>query len=118
MKKNNNPRPKFKIDEIFLVLVVAMIAVFYSTYNNDKSHIMEAEKITELILDHHKISFAYNGIVDENKLNEIRRMNYEEFKGYIEAKNDFCVYLEDGNGKLIAAKGSSKLGKDVEYCKE
>ncbi|MBI3034980.1 hypothetical protein HYY71_01535 [Candidatus Woesearchaeota archaeon] len=79
---------------------------------------MEAEKITGMILDDHSISFANNGIIDENKLREIKSIGYDDFKEMLKVKNDFCIYIEDGNGNVILSKGSSKLGKDGIFCRE
>ena len=113
------PKSNFKIDEITLVLIVALIAMIANVYDKlNKPVGMEAEKITEMILNEHTTSFANNGIVDENKLNEVKNMNYKEFKNSLNAKNDFCIYIEDANGNIILAKGSSKLNGDGLHCKE
>ena len=116
------PKSKFKIDEITLVLIVVFIALIIGVYNKipyeNQTRIMEAEKITEIILDNHKISFASNGVIDESKLREIRSMSYESFKKSLSIDNDFCILLEDANGNIILSKGSSKLNKDGIYCRE
>lgn len=112
-------KSNFKIDEIMLVLIVALIAMIVSLNNKfDKPSEMEAEKITEIILDNHGMSFASGGVIDESKLNEIKNINYDDFKKSLNAKNDFCVYIEDGNGNVILVKGSSKLNRDGLYCRE
>ena len=114
MKKIN-----FKIDELTLVLIVAVIAIIVSIYEQNKEiNMIDAEKITAMILDDHDISFANNGIVDENKLKQIQNMDYKELKDSLNVKNDFCIYLEDENGNVILAKGSSKLNKDGLFCEE
>ena len=112
------PKSNFKIDEVTLVLIVALIAMVVSINNKVNEPKMEAEKITEIILDEHEISFANNGIINEAKLKEIQDMNYKEFKKSLNAKNDFCIYIEDVNGNIILAKGSSKLNEDGLHCKE
>ena len=118
-KQSSKPK---KIDEMMLVLIVAIIFMAVSIYdklNKTRDNpTMEAEKITEMILDNHGISFAIGGIVDEEKLKEIKNINYDDFKKSLNVKNDFCIYIEDGNGNLILAKGSSKLNKDGLYCGE
>lgn len=108
-------KPNFKIDEIMLVMIVAVIAMLVSISNkvNEPARV-EAEKIAEMILDDHSISFASNGVIDENKLKEIQNMDYNDFKKALKAKNDFCIYIEDENGNIILAKGPSKLnGKSI-----
>mgnify|MGYP001611350559 CR=1 FL=1 len=113
------PKSNFKIDEITLVLIVAIIAMIVSINNEvNKPSEMEAEKITEIILDTPGMSFARCGVIDENKLEEIKNINYDDFKKSLDAKNDFCIYIEDGNGSIILAKGSSKLNRDGLYCRE
>ncbi|MBI4452056.1 hypothetical protein HY637_01385 [Candidatus Woesearchaeota archaeon] len=110
---------KFKVDEITLVLIVAVIALIVSFYDNSaNADTIDAQKITALILDDHEISFANNGIIDENKLKEIKNMDYIKLKSSIGAKKDFCVFIEDDKGNIILAKGSSKLSKDGLYCTE
>ena len=110
-------KTKFKIDEITLILIVAIIAMVASFYNSEPA-VIEAEKITAIILDNEGISFANNGIIDETKLQEINNMSYDEIKESFNADYDFCIYIEDDKGNIILAKGSGKFIKDVSYCKE
>ena len=113
------PKSNFKIDEIMLVLIVAVIAMLIGVYDNlKKPSGTEAEKITEMILDDHAISFVNNGIINEGKLKEIQNMDYDDFRKSLKAKNDFCIYIEDENGNIILAKGSSKLNGDGLNCRE
>ena len=99
---------------VFIVAVIAIIAVIYNKIGTD----MDAEKITDMILDNHGASFANNGVIDENKLKEIQKMDYDELKDSINAKNDFCVYIEDENGGILLSKGSQKLNGDGTPCRE
>lgn len=59
-------------------------------------------------MDNHSISFATNGIINENKLKEIKNMNYDDFKKSINAKNDFCIYFEDEKGNIVLINNSYK----------
>ena len=74
---------------------------------------MEAEKITDIILDDHDISFAGKGIIDNDKLREVQNMDYAYFKTLLNAKKDFCLYLQDETGKIIFAKGATKLSDEA-----
>ena len=119
MKPNKNQlKHRFRIDEIALVLVVAVLASLVSVYekSNDVKKI-DAQQITDIIMDNHYISFANNGVIDEKKLKEIQKIDYVTLKSQLNAKNDFCVYIEDANGNVIAAKGSSKLSREIAQCK-
>ena len=123
MNQNKTPKPNFKIDEITLVLIVVFIALIVGIYNKQSSvrnnaKFMEAERITEIILDHHKVSFATNGVIDESKLKEIQGMSYENFKKSLSINSDFCIVIEDINGNVILSKGSSRLNNDGIYCME
>lgn len=110
--------PKFRINGINFLLVIGVLAVIAAVYMELNKPAMEAEMITNMILDDHKASFANNGIVDEVRLEKIRNMDYENFKKSLNAKNDFCVYIEDEKGNVILAKGSSRLNDDGLYCTE
>ena len=109
-------KPNYKIDEIVLVLIVVVFIMIVSVYEHNKSPTVEAEKITGLLLDDHALSIANNGIVDKSKLQEIQNMGYEQLKSNLNAKKDFCVYIEDGEGNIILAKGSQKLTQDGIHC--
>ena len=113
------PKPNFKIDEMMLVFIVAILAIIVSVYDhNQNPQGIEAEKITGLIFDNHDISFANNGVINAAKLNKVQGMNYKELKTYLNAKTDFCIYIRDGNGSVILAKGSSRLRIDGLSCNE
>ena len=112
------PKFNFKIDEIALVLIVAFVAMAVGISDKTSKPEMGAEKITEIILDDHEISFANDGVIDENKLRQVQNMDYKEFKNHLNARNDFCIYIEGVNGNIILAKGSSKLSKDQLRCRE
>ena len=109
MKKLN-----FKIDEINLVLIVAVVAIIFGVYQDRHNHpAFDAEKITGLLMDDHEISFAGGGVVNSNKLAEIQKMEYSQLKSYLKINNDFCMYLQDINGTIIISKGSKKLSDGV-----
>ena len=103
-------KSKFKIDEVTLVLIVAILGIIVTVYTSNKEQDgMAADKITEILLDKKDISFVSGGIINEYKLREIQGMEYKELKDSLNAKNDFCVYIEDENGNILFAKGSSKV---------
>ena len=127
------PKPNksnFKIDEITLVLIVAFAALIVGVYNKSSSlssqfHAdpgleeysrLEAQKIIDMILNDN--GFGSDGVIDEGELREIKEIEYGNFKDFLDAKNDFCVYIEGGNSNVIVAKGSSKLSFDNVQCKE
>ena len=112
MKKTN-----FKIDEVAIVLIVALLAIAVGIFEqNKKIGQIEAEKISGLFLDGHDISFASGGVINQNKLKQVQNMDYNELKSYLDAEQDFCMYIEDESGNIILAKGSPKLSNDGAAC--
>jgi len=115
-------RTKFKIDEITLILIVALLAMIVSINNELDNDIYEpeaeVEKITAMILDDHELSFANDGVIDDNKLSEIQSMDYNDLKKLLKAKNDFCIYIEDEDGNIILSKGPDKLTANDIHCIE
>ena len=107
---------KFKIDEIILVLIVALIVLAVSVLEKASQPEMEAKKIKDMLLDDHKLSLAAKGVIEESKLDQIREMSYDDFKNSLGAENDFCIYIEDEKGNIILAKGSGKLSRDGMAC--
>ena len=101
------------------MLIVAIISIAVSIYDKTNHNgMIEAEKITVVILDNHDLSFATNGTIDKDKLKEIQSMDYDQLKSRFNVKGDFCMYLEDSSGKIILAKGSRKLINDEAACRE
>lgn len=108
----------FKIDEIFLIVIVAIVAVGVASYEKSKGvPPIEAEKITAMLLNEHGFSILNKGVVDEKKLNELKTMDYGQLKQELNVKKDFCIYMEDDAGRIILAKSSEKLFKDGSACK-
>lgn len=116
--QNKMPKSDFKVDEIALVLIVAISAIIISFCARNQTSVEDAKEITEIILDNYGIILANNGTIDENKLKEIQHMDYDNFKKYLKVKNDFCIYIEDENGNTILAKGSPKLDNNGIVCRE
>ena len=110
-------KPDFKIDEIAIVLIVAILAIGVGIYEqNKKIGRIEAVKISGLIVDGHEVSFASGGVINQNKLKQVQNMDYNELKNYLDAEQDFCMYIEDESGNIILAKGSPKLSNDGAAC--
>ena len=99
------PKSNFKIDEILLVLIVVIIAMLAGIYDKIKPTEMEAEKITEMILDGHSISFANNGIIDEGKLKEIQNIKKQHPNEEIIVK----AQDDDFNRKILENKSVNIL---------
>lgn len=119
MKKQHHEKKKHKLkfDKVSLaaiVIFVAILVIFYGRLSKPKQ--VDIEKINAIIFDHMPVSFAKDGIIDQDKLEKIQRMDYVELKNALDIKKDFCVYIEDENGNIILEKGSDKLSQDGVYC--
>lgn len=102
-----------KIYLVSIILIALILILFRKTPNPSTQ---AAEKIAEIVLDDHPFSIATNGVVNESKLKEFRNMDYEELKKSMNAKGDFCIYIEDIDGNLILEKGSSELQGKGAFC--
>ena len=110
-------KPGFRIDEIILIAIVVIVAIAVGFYDKtQKVEYVEAEKIINVVLDGGDLGFANNGTIDEAKIKEIEGMDYKELKQKLNAKRDFCVYVEDEKGNIVLAKGSPKLNSNGLSC--
>ena len=118
MKSRKTIKPsKFKIDEITLVLIVAVIIIVISISQKSNQAASDAKNIMKVVLDDNSVALPNSFVIGQKELEKIQGMDYEQLKKYLNMKNDFCLYVEDENGNIIFAKGSSKLSRDGIYCK-
>ena len=113
-------KPNFKIDEILLVFIVAVIIIVIGMYEKASQPVspLEAEKIAEDILNGNVVGLIEGGEINALKLQEIQDIDYDDLKELLNAKNDFCIYIEDENGNIILSKGATMFNDDEIYCQE
>ena len=118
--KKASEKKRFRIDEITLVIIVIALAFIVGIYekSGNSAKRIDAYEITEIIFDDHYMSFVNDGVIDPQKLEEIKKMDYIALKNGIDAKNDFCMYIEDTDGNVLLAKSSSKLSEEISHCRE
>ena|SRR3989338_9167818 len=118
--KKESIKKRFRIDEITLVIIVIALAFIVGIYekSGNSAKRIDAYEITEIIFDDHYMSFVNDGVIDPQKLEEIKKMDYIALKNGIDAKNDFCMYIEDTDGNVLLAKSSSKLSEEISHCRE
>src|SRR3989344_6366696 len=85
-KTKEKKKPNFRINGMAILLVIAVLAVIISIYSKDKPKIVEAEKLTDMIVKGNSIGLASNGVLNEQKLEELQSMSYEELKESLNAK--------------------------------
>ena len=107
-----------RIDEISLVLIVAIVIIVVAISQKYNQPLSDSGKLIKLVLDGNSAELSDNAVIGQKELEKIQGMDYEQLKKYLNMKNDFCLYVEDENGKILIAKGSAKLSRDGIYCKE
>lgn len=105
MKKE---KKKVKFNIVWLMLLAAfafvLIVVYNKNYKTSNEH--TAEEITSKILQNPSLSFVENGLINEEKLNRVKSMSYEEIKTSLKTQSDFCIYIEDEQGNIILSLGA------------
>ncbi len=104
---------------IAVVIFMGAIVVFYSYLNNqtDTKHRLlsgQATMISRLLTaDDSSIRVVKNGSIDDEKLMELRGIEYKQLKGQLKISSDFCIYLEDGDGNIVLINNLHKgIGSD------
>ena len=104
-----------------IVIFVGTIFVFYAIFSADQKGASEelekdASKVLKSVSSEDPNVGIMDGIeVDEAKLEQLLGKDYNIIKEQIRADKDFCIFLEDENGKVIYISpgqpgiGSSKI---------
>jgi len=112
----DNVKKKRKIGELWLVLVVAIVAAAFSMFTpqSDEGLQGEAETILDVLTNGDEHTFAVNDVFQEEILAKISGMSYKELKDSLNVENDFCIYFEDESGNLVEVKdGLRSVGSDA-----
>ena len=54
--------------------------------------------------------FIEGNKIDADKLDDFADLSYEEIRGIVGVKNDFCIHFEDLDGNLIMVQGKYGIG--------
>lgn len=102
------------MDEFWFVLIIAIIIIFFSAASQKDTLREEAESLTSELTNGGTYSLATGGAIQEQKVDKLAKMNYNELKKVLEVESDFCVYFEDQNGNLIEVKdGVESFGSEI-----
>ena len=104
---------------IAIVVFIGTIFVFYSIIEarqDTKSEDLQRE--ASIVLDNVVSEDSVIGIVDgtevsETKLQQLLGDDYATVKEKIRVGNDFCIFLEDGNGNVIPISGEPGIGSGM-----
>jgi hypothetical protein len=122
MFKKRGQGQSWSLDIILaFVVFVLIIGIFYALVNNNKK-----DQTQDLTLESNTIASNLDsangqtgsnltiidkGNVDDAKLKELYGSDYNNIKRQLGIKGEFCIYLIDQNGMLIAINSSS--GKQI-----
>jgi len=112
----NKVKKKRKADELWFVLIVAIIIVMFSMLSQKRDEGLqdEAETILDELTNGDEHTFAVDGLLQEEILTRISGMSYKELKDSLNVENDFCIYFEDEDGNLVEVKdGLRSVGSDA-----
>ena len=103
-------KEKKKIDEVTLILLIAIAVIIISFLGKSQPAVQEASRISKIVLNNPGIEGS--NVIDEKKLTEIRNMDYQSLKQSLKANRDFCILIKDEKGNVILSKGSPSLNRE------
>jgi hypothetical protein len=104
---------------IAIVIFIGTIFVFYSAFsNNPESNIKDLESEASIVLENIASEDPVVGLIEdteisEEKIQQLLGEDYELIKEQVRVKNDFCIFLEDQDGKVVyLSQGTPGIGSD------
>lgn len=106
--------------DIILAFVIFMliVGIFYTLLNNNKKTEISDVQLEASTLSgnldgssgiNSSLKIIENGVVDDQKLKELYDANYLGLKNQFGLRGDFCIYMVDQYGNLVAINTSSGL---------
>lgn len=106
--------------DIILAFVIFMliVGIFYTLLTNNKKTTIQDVQLEASTLSgaldkssgvNSSLAVIENGIVDDGKLRSLYGENYNSLKSKFGITGDFCIYMIDQYGNLIAVNTSSGL---------
>lgn len=110
----------FSMDIMIAVIIfMGTIFIFYSIISGgEESKIDELEDDASIVMENiatedSAVRITEGIAIDEEKLEELLGMDYSEIKKKLRVENDFCIFLEDGEGNIIYLEaGQPGIGSD------
>ena len=121
MKKSKitgkTPRRKLQVLFVMFLILVFGIAFFREFVRRTNQEIAGPGEIADSIILSGNPGRAPSGYITDTQLRLMQGMNYEDMKRQFNLQRDFCIYIEDANGKILLAKSAAKLDLDVQACR-
>ena len=110
----------FSMDIMIAVIIfIGTIFIFYSIISGgEESKIDELEDDASIVMENiatedSAVRITEGMAVDQEKLEDLLQMEYSEIKEKLRVENDFCIFLEDGEGNIIYLEaGKPGIGSD------
>ena len=110
----------FSMDIMIAVIIfMGTIFIFYSIISGgEESKIDELEDDASIVMENiatedSAVRITEGIAIDEEKLEDLLGMDYSEIKKKLRVENDFCIFLEDGEGNIIYLEaGQPGIGSD------
>lgn len=92
---------------IFIIAIVVFLAIYYSGSSGltHEQLLRESNKINELISGSGQgsasLAFIIGPNIDIDQTGRVQEYSYEELKSEMGVRANFCIYLEDMDGRVI-----------------
>ena len=103
IRKMSKKKELFNFNKVMvLLLIIAVFAIIKSAIAPQASSLEQDADIAiaKLTGGHEEIGLLSSNEIDTEKLVMLEKMDYNEVKGMLGVKNDFCIYFEDEDGNL------------------
>ncbi len=98
---------------MFIIVIMSFFYIIQLTSEISKADelLREGEDIQDILISskpEESLSIIVGRIVDENKLNDLAKEDYENLKKKLGVRGDFCIHFEDDEGNIIYINESTK----------
>ncbi|HLC49823.1 MAG TPA: hypothetical protein VJI97_00160 [Candidatus Nanoarchaeia archaeon] len=90
----------------FIIFMSAFFIAYTMINSNDDVKVDSLKKqsltiIKQVTSEDSNLKVVDNNEISDQKLDELKDMDYEDLKRKLRADKDFCIYIEDENGNLV-----------------
>lgn len=103
---------------VFILFIVAFYAIISAPEKPAKDQDLKqvAEQISERLdseSGNDQTAVVFQGEINQSKLNNLSEQDYQDLKRMFGVSTEFCIYLEDENGRLVPINGKLGVGGDT-----
>ena len=99
---------------VFIGAIFVVYSIFSGKGENPTGRLEEdaALVLGNLASDDSEISIVDGVEINEAKLQELLAANYPDLKDKLKSGSDFCIFLEDNEGKIVYISNKAGIGSD------